>query len=81
MKETIVMSITISIVYCIYKFIEMRFVTKNSVPIKYLVRDSIIVCFSVISGLFLIQQIGGVQQNLAEKIGGDTPVLVGDADF
>ena len=48
MKESIILSMTVSVVYCIYKFIEMRFVTKESTPKKYLVRDSIIVCFSVI---------------------------------
>jgi hypothetical protein len=47
----------ISVVYFIVKFIEMRFVEKESKPLKFLIRDSLLVYFSVIFGNFIIEQV------------------------
>jgi len=47
----------ISIVFFIVKFIEMRFIEKESKPLKYLVRDTLLVYFSVITGNFILEQI------------------------
>ena len=43
-----------SIVFFIAKFIEMRFVEKESKPLKFLIRDSLLVYFSVVFGNFVI---------------------------
>ena len=51
------LSIAISIVYLIVRFIEMRFVNKDSIPLKLLFRDTLFVFFSVIAGQFLAQQL------------------------
>ena len=47
----------ISIIYFIVKFIEMRFVDKESRPLKFLIRDSLLVYFSVICGNFVVDQL------------------------
>jgi hypothetical protein len=47
----------ISIIFFIIKFVEMRFVEKESKPLKYLIRDSLLTYFSVVIGYFIIEQI------------------------
>ena len=58
---------TISVIFFIVKFIEMRFVDKESVPLKYLVRDTVVVFFSVLAGLFVLDQLKPViDENLTQ---------------
>ncbi len=47
----------ISIVFLIAKFVEMRFVDKESKPLKLLIRDALVVYFSVVFGLFVVEQL------------------------
>jgi hypothetical protein len=47
----------ISVIYLISKFIEMRFVDKESKPLKLLIRDTILVYFSVLFGNFISEQL------------------------
>jgi hypothetical protein len=49
-------SVCISIVYLLFKFIEMRFVLKENKPMKLLFRDTIIVYFSVVIGYLVYNQ-------------------------
>lgn len=56
----------ISFVFFIVKFIEMRFVDKENKPLKFLIRDSLLVYFSVVSGLFIIDQLKPVMQEGGE---------------
>jgi hypothetical protein len=53
----------ISFVFLIAKFIEMRLIDKESKPLKYLIRDSLLVYFSIIIGFFIIDQIKPMLQN------------------
>lgn len=46
-----------SIVYLLFKFIEMRFILKKNKPLKELAREALIVYFSVICGKFVLTQI------------------------
>jgi len=55
----------ISIIYLIAKFIEMRFIDKESKPLKILIRDSLVVYFSVIVGHFVIEQATPVIENVS----------------
>ena len=56
---------TISVIFFIVKFIEMRFVDKESIPLKYLIRDTIVVFFSVLAGLFILDQLKpGIDENI-----------------
>ena len=58
----------ISVVFFIVKFIEMRFIDRESKPLKFLIRDSLLVYFSVIVGNFLIDQLKPVIQEGGENI-------------
>ena len=57
----------ISFVYLIVKFLEMRFVDKESKPVKLLIRDSLLVYFSVIAGHFVIDQLKPIMQEGGES--------------
>ncbi len=70
----------VSVVFLLAKFIEMRFIDKESKPLKLLVRDTLLVYFSVVTGGFIIDQIKPVIQE-----GGTIPqnpaVFTGDPNF
>jgi len=47
----------ISVVYLLVKFAEMRIILKENKPLKDLIKDTIYVYFSVILGIFIIEQL------------------------
>ena len=53
----------ISFVFFVIKFIEMRFIDKENKPLKFLIRDSLLVYFSVIVGNFVVDQLKPVIQD------------------
>jgi hypothetical protein len=57
----------ISFVFFVCKFIEMRFIDKESKPLKVLIRDSLVVYFSVIVGNFVIEQVTPVMENVTSS--------------
>jgi hypothetical protein len=70
----------ISFIFLIVKFIEMRFVEKESKPLKLLIRDALLVYFSIVVGYFIINQInpilkgGAVNSNI-------TPIFTDNPTF
>ena len=80
MKNIFVISGIISFVFLIAKFIEMRFIEKESKPLKFLIRDSLLVYFSVIVGYFIIDQLKSVIQNGGE-ISKSVPVFTDNPEF
>ena len=73
MDNIFIIAAIISITFFIAKFIEMRFVEKESKPLKLLIRDSLLVYFSVLFGYFILEQIKPVIQN-----GGETQLVFTD---
>lgn len=65
MDNIYVVAIVIALIYFFAKFIEMRFIMKESKPIKNIVRDSLLVCFSTIVGLFISQQLTPIKKVLS----------------
>ena len=57
MENIFMIAGVISVIYLISKFIEMRFVDKESKTLKLLIRDTILVYFSVLFGNFIIEQL------------------------
>lgn len=57
MKNIFLVAAIISITFFIAKFMEMRFIEKESKPLKFLIRDSLLVYFSVIIANFIIEQL------------------------
>jgi|TARA_A100001011_G_C13649650_1_gene571170 hypothetical protein len=66
----------IAVVFAISKFIEVRFVQKEDVAIKNIIRDTIMVYISSVIGLFILEQ---VSETVGIKSG--TSVFVGNPDF
>ena len=68
MSNIFIVAGIIAFVFLIVKFIEMRFVDKESKPLKFLIRDALLVYFSVVSGSFIIDQVSPVMQEVGENI-------------
>ena len=73
MSNIFVNSAVISIIFLITKFLEMRFIEKESKPLKILIRDSLIVYFSVIACHYLLIQVNPIMHT-----GGSIPQIFTD---
>jgi len=62
MKNIFINSAFISIIFLIMKFFEMRIVEKENKPLKFLVRDTLLVYFSVLTWYFLSKQFSAIVQ-------------------
>lgn len=56
MFNIFIMALIISLVYLLIKFIEMRFILKENIPLKLLLRDTLLVYITVICGTFIMEQ-------------------------
>jgi hypothetical protein len=82
MSSIFVIAGVISIIFLIVKFIEMRFVDKENKPLKFLIRDTLLVYFSVISGHFILQQLKPVIEAGENVMISSTPqVFTGNPEF
>lgn len=80
MKNIFVIAAVISITFLIAKFIEMRFIEKDSKPFKYLIRDALLVYFSVILANFIIEQINPMLTG-GSSVSKITPVFTDNPGF
>ena len=80
MNNIFIIATAISIIFLILKFIEMRFIEKESKPLKLLIRDTIVVYFSVVCGHFLLNQLSPIIQNGGESAT-ITPVFTDNPGF
>jgi hypothetical protein len=80
MDNIFTFALIISIVFFIVKFVEMRFVDSEPKPLKLLVRDTLVVYFSVVFGNFVLEQVEPMLNDGAEiyKI---TPVFTDNPGF
>mgnify|MGYP000571653521 CR=1 FL=1 len=69
----------ISVVYLLVKFAEMRIILKENKPLKELIKDTLIVYISVLSGFYLLDQLSPMM----ESIGHDSvpAVFTGNPEF
>lgn len=56
MDNIYIIAAVISIVFLVAKFIEMRFVDKENKPLKFMLRDTLLVYVSVVFGNFVLDQ-------------------------
>lgn len=47
----------ISVIFFIAKFLEMRYINNEPKPLKFLIRDSLLVYVSVVIGSFILEQL------------------------
>lgn len=80
MENIFLLATVISITYFIAKFIEMRFVDKESKPLKFLIRDTLLVYFSVIVANFILEQITPIIQSGGTK-SNNTQIFIDDPGF
>lgn len=59
MEKVFLISILITFLFCIFKFIEMKYLDKDFKPLKILVRDSIYVVISSFVATFFYYQMDG----------------------
>ena len=66
-------------IFLIIKFIEMRFIEKENKPLKELIKDTLIVYISVLSGYYLLEQLSPMM----ETVGSDNipAVFTGNPEF
>ena len=79
MTSIFVVAAIISITFLLAKFLEMRYIEKESKPLKLLIRDAFLVYFSVIISNFIIDQINPViKGGTTAKV---TPVFTDNPGF
>ena len=67
----------VSIIYLIFRFIEMKYILKENKPFKVLFRDALVVYISVIIGNFILNQI----QPIKSMIISEPKVFIDKPDF
>jgi hypothetical protein len=77
MNNIFIIASIISIIFFIAKLIEMRFVEKETKPLKIFIKDSLIVYLSIIFGDFIFQQFNILKRDL-DNI---TPVFTDNPSF
>jgi hypothetical protein len=77
MENIFVIASVIAVTYIIAKFIEMRFIEKESKPLKILIRDALVVYISVLFGDFIIRQVNPVINSVSKA----TPVFTDNPGF
>jgi len=76
MENIFVVAAIISVIFFIVKFLEMRFVDKESKPLKLLVRDTLVVYVSIIAGNFVYEQVTpAISENV---VGTSAPIAFTD---
>lgn len=80
MENIFVLSTLLSIVYFLAKFIEMRFVLKEIKPLKFLVRETLLVYVSAAIGLFIANQFD-MMKTAVNAVGGGVNVFVDNPGF
>lgn len=79
MTSIFVVAGIISVIFLLAKFLEMRYIEKESKPLKFLIRDALVVYFSVIMSNFVINQLNTVMETSGGKP--STPVFTDNPVF
>ena len=64
MKDSLTISIFVSVIYLIVKFINMNFIEKETRSVKVIMKDTLFVFISVNLGLFLMSQVDQLNMKL-----------------
>lgn len=80
MKGIFIIASVIAVTFFIIKFIEMRFIEKETKPLKILIRDALLVYFSVFVANFVLDQVNPLMSggNTASVV---TPVFTDNPGF
>jgi len=75
-ESPFMLATTISVIYVLLRFIEMRFILKETKPLKILIRDGLLVYLSTLSGFYILQHIAPIA-----KITANTAAFINEPDF
>jgi hypothetical protein len=59
MEKILLIALAITLLFCVMKFIEMKFIDKQLKPLKFVIRDAVIVYVCSTIGLVAYANIGG----------------------
>ena len=59
--NTFLCAFAVSVIFCLLKFVEMKFIAKEAYPLKILCKESLFVFFSVIVGDFIIEEVNPIK--------------------
>jgi len=59
-QSSFIVATSISVCFAICKFIEQKFIMKNDIVLKDIMRDTLIVYISALLGKFIIEQVSDV---------------------
>jgi heme/copper-type cytochrome/quinol oxidase subunit 4 len=76
--NTYLLAAIVSVLYGLIRFLEMRFVLKETKPLKFILRDAIIVYLTVMLGVFIVSQL---ENNMPNMSSAKPEVHIGEADF
>jgi hypothetical protein len=76
-KNIIITAVIVSLIYVILRIIEIKFINKEELNFKLIIKDSLLVLFSVIVGYYLTEQLKPMMyENASSSI--KTPVIFTD---
>lgn len=82
MKDSLTISLFVSVIYLIVKFINMNFIEKEVRSVKIIMKDTIFVFISVNLGLFLMSQVlPQTDGNVIEQVGKSVQAFTGEPGF
>ena len=65
--------LAVSLIYLVFRFAEMKLLTKEKVPLKILFKHTLIVYISVVLGFLLLSQFGEKIMKKAPRVFTDSP--------
>ena len=84
-----IIPVIVTFLFCITKFIEMKFIDKTIKPLKFVIRDSIIVfCCSLLANFVYLNMNGTIHEFInvvtdtkTIPVSGITDIFTGDPEF
>ena len=84
-----IIPVIVTLLFCVTKFIEMKFIDKTMKPLKFVIRDSIIVFICSLLASFLYLNMNGtihefiniVTDTKTIPVSGNTDIFTGDPEF
>ena len=77
-KNIIIIAVIVSLIYVVLRTIEIKFINKEELNFKLIIKDALLVLCSVIAGYYLIDQIKPMMYESASSIV-KSPVIFTDA--
>ena len=68
MEKLLIIASIITFMFSILKVIEMKYVAKQWTPLKYVIRDAVMVFGSALLGLFVFFQINGTMNDFVNVV-------------